>query len=111
VCLAKELFSHEFSADDGEVHFHLAALDIGATTCTARLVPRFWNNGDYFTPDFTMTEELYLYAHFELKETASAECLTFDQPLMNLGSLDADLNFLSTEQASLQIHTTPGIAR
>jgi hypothetical protein len=111
VCLAKELFGHESPGDDGEVHFHLAALDIGATTCTARLVPRFWDKGDYFTTDFTMTEELYLYAHFEPKATASAGCSTFNNPLVNLGSLDAGFEFLSTEQASPSIYTAPGIAR
>ncbi|KAL5375596.1 hypothetical protein DPSP01_011066 [Paraphaeosphaeria sporulosa] len=41
--LAKDIFADEVPGDDSEVHFYLAALDIGTTTCTARLVLHLWN--------------------------------------------------------------------
>ncbi|KAF2451115.1 hypothetical protein P171DRAFT_480151 [Karstenula rhodostoma CBS 690.94] len=98
VCAAKELFIQEFSGDDWDVHFHLAALDIGATTCTARLVPHFWNRGDYFTHEFTMTDELYLYAHFEPKVGADSGCPTFVQPAMDPVSFEAGIEMMGMQQ-------------
>lgn len=102
MCLAKVVFGHEFAGDDWDVHFHLAALDIGATACTARLLPHLWNKGEYFTHDFTMTDELYIYAHFEPNAAVNAECPTFVHLDMDPMSLPFDSLFPEEEDVSFK---------
>lgn len=87
------------------MHFHLAALDIGGDTCTARLMPEFWDRGEHFTEDSTMTGELHLYAHFEVKSArdseptarADAGCPDFVSPTLDLETFDANAGLLDTQ--------------
>ncbi|KAL5452222.1 hypothetical protein PMIN07_008399 [Paraphaeosphaeria minitans] len=112
VCVAKEIFAGDITGDDLEVHFHLAPLDIGAMTCTARLVPQFWNRGDYFTSDFTMTDELHLYAHIELRTEstilANTGRPTFYQSVMEPASFKAAMELLDMQPVFSQPHRSQG---
>lgn len=87
--LTHDLYGDEIAKDSGEVHFHMAYLDIDATGCNARIIPSLWDRGDYFTPDFTTGGELYVYAHF-LSKKGSEELVKLDQAVMDFDFFGMD---------------------
>ncbi|KAL1607905.1 hypothetical protein SLS60_002844 [Paraconiothyrium brasiliense] len=66
-------FSHTYSRDDHNVHFHVASEDFRGGRCRAVLFPDLWEDHEYLTGEITDDGELRVWAHFVRKPQEQEE--------------------------------------